>query len=353
VLPFDSLGGSTGSGARQMRKVLLQTLGKAGFELMDEEGLDRFMTQHRIRYVGGIDTATSKAFMQEVGVNAVLITSVELYSESVPPKIGLFCRLVSTGAKPEILWMDSIGLTGLDAPGILDLGVIENPLLLQQKAVRHLVSSMSDLLRGKSERSGGVKAPKRFAPKITYTSPYLKKGKRYTVGVVPFSNMSERSHAGEIMALNFVRQLYELDDFNVVEPGVVREKLLGLRIIMQEGLSRRDLYSISSRLETDLLLTGKVDKYEDSAGSAIPKVEFSVLMMEADGKDVVLASKSYNTGSDGVFFFDAGAKTTALETASNMVRALLSKVEANRGAPGKQKVDISDFLQWFRGKQKE
>lgn len=347
VLPIESLGAPAG-GARQLRNSLTETLKEAGFTLLAEDSLEQFMTRHRIRYVGGIDTETSRAFLQEAGVHAVLVTSLELYSEVAPPKIALFCRLVSTGAKPEILWMDGVGMSGNDAPGILELGVIENPSALRKKALRQLVKSLSGRLAGKSGHVGVLEASKRFQPKITYNSSYLKKGKRYSVGVVPFSNMSERNRAGEIMALHFAAQLSQLDDFTVVEPGVVREKLLGLRIIMQEGLSRRELYSISSGLETDLLLTGKVDRYEDSAAGGVPKVEFSVLMMEADGKDVVLASQSYNAGNDGVFFFDAGSKSTAMETASQMVRALVANMEKSRGAPGRQSVSGTDYLQWLQ-----
>ena len=82
------------------------------------------------------------------------------------------------------------------------------------------------------------------------------------------------------MTLHFVKQLADMDGFNVLEPGVVRSSLLRMRIIIEQGISRNDLYVISNTIGTDLLLTGKAIKYDDpNAPRATPKVDFSILLM--------------------------------------------------------------------------
>jgi dihydroxyacetone kinase DhaKLM complex PTS-EIIA-like component DhaM len=50
-------------------------------------------------------------------------------------------------------------------------------------------------------------------------------------------------------------------------------------------------------------------------------VDFSGLVIERKSREVVWASKSYNAGDDGVFFFDLGEVKTAHRMASEMVRA--------------------------------
>jgi hypothetical protein len=351
VLPVDNLSGAGGTPVKQLREALKEKLKKQGLTLLEDDLLEQFMTRHRIRYVGGIDTATAKAFLSETGANAVLVTSLELYNETDPPKIALTCRLVSTGESPKIIWIDGVGMAGDDAPGILELGVIHDHRALWNKAIDFLVGSMGERLAGKTGRAATVKVPRRFQPKIAFNASFLKQGKKYTVGVLPFINMSERNHAGEILALNFVRHLASMDGYTVLEPGVVREKLLALRIIMREGISRTDLNTIANSLETDMMLSGKVNRYQDlNLPGGVPTVAFSAMLMERMDKKVIWSSTSYNQGNDGVFFFDAGRVSTAFETAAKMVRSILAQLERSRGEPGKGLPGEPEPIQEFRRK---
>lgn len=351
VLPVENLSGTGAAQAKQLREALLERLAGAGVTLLGDDLLDQFMARHRIRHVGGIDTATARAFLEETGTNAVLVTSLELYNETDPPRIALFSRMVSTGDFPEIIWMDGVGMAGDDSPGILDLGLIHDPRVLRDNALDVLVDSLLGQLAGEAGRPGAGNKSRMFRPKIKFDASFLEKGKRYTIGVLPFINTSGRNHAGEIMALHFVRQLAAMDDFIVLEPGVVRERLLKLRIIMAEGISKVDLDAISNNLETDLMLAGKVTRYQDlNIPGGAPKVEFSVLLMEGGREKIVWSSTSYNEGDDRVFFFDAGRLSTALETAAMMVRSLLAQIEWSAETSGKEAPGEIEPLQLFRGK---
>ena len=46
----------------RIRQLSIDMLKEQGFDVLDDGVLDVFMEQHRIRYVGGIDRATSRAF---------------------------------------------------------------------------------------------------------------------------------------------------------------------------------------------------------------------------------------------------------------------------------------------------
>ncbi len=320
VLPVQNLSGAAAP-VKDIRQSLIDNFKKQGCDIIEEEILERFMARHRVRYTGGIDGVTAQSLKEETMVGAVLITSLELYDDKYPQKIALTSRLVSTGDKPTILWMDSIGIAGDDSPGILGLGLIKDPHALQEKALQLLIRSLTCHPSGRHDRIDTRTERKEFWPKISYLSPVMASGTTYTVTVTPFLNESERKNAGEIMALHFIRALREHENFNVIEPGIVREELLGLRVIMEDGVSLANASLVLGTLNADLVISGRVLDYQDYQGAeGSPKVDFSVVIIERKSQEIIWASKSYNKGNDGVFFFDRGKINTAHTMASKMVR---------------------------------
>ena len=323
VLPFANLSG-TPAPLEDLRHLLIKNFKEQGLNLVDEEVVERFIVRHRLRYLGGISRTTARDLKWETGADAVLITALELYSEQFPPRMALTCRLVSTGNSPEILWMDGIGLAGDDSVGLLQLSLIENPLILQNKAVRFLSTSLLKYLRGESYWRGSQREILKFWPRVFYRSPIFEPGIKYTVAVVPSVNLSERKFAGEIMALQFIRQMQTHENFVLVEPGIVRQALLEMRIIMEDGISLIDADSLFSKLGVDLILAGKVFNYQDKQGiSGTPKVAFSALLIDRKSREVVWNCQSYHEGDDGVFFFDWGQIETAYRMTSEMVLSAL------------------------------
>jgi len=322
VFPVENLSGTL-SPLKEIRQSAIDRLRAEGFPVLEEGILDKFMARHRVRYTGGIDQGTAKAFKEETGTEAVLITSVELYSDRVPPKIGLMARLVSTGEKPVILWMDGVGLAGDQSPGILGLGLIEDPRELREKAMSPLWGSLMEYLSGGKGEMGIQRVKRKFSPKVAYRSFEIEPGKKYAVAVIPFFNRSDRKNAGEITALHFVKELTRIEAFDVVEPGVVRQGLLNLRVIMEEGVSLANANIIFGILDVDLILSGKVLDYQDYQGpSGVPKVNFSVLLIERENRLIVWSSESYNQGDDGVVLFDWGKVNTAYTMTSQMAQAI-------------------------------
>ena len=308
---------------RDLRESLIRGIVSIGISVLDDASLERFMLRHRIRNTGGIDSLSALALKTEENIGAVLLSSVALYDESSPPKMEVIARLVSTGERPTILWMESVALSGDDSRGFLGLGLINDPAELREKAVGYLVRSLAKHLSGGKADVKPVKG--RYRPSIFYEAEALTPGKRHTVVVAPFFNSSDRKYGGEIMVLHFIEELVRSGGFDVVEPGVVRQKLLNLRFVMKEGISLIDADLISIGLEADLVLSGNVVVYQDYAGpDGAPKVDFSALAIEK--KKVIWASKSYNQGDDGVFFFDRGKVNTAGRLASQMARNIVVKL---------------------------
>ena len=173
-----------------IRQLLIGRLKNEGLNIIDDQVLETVMTRHRIRYVGGLDRMTARAFRKEAGAEAVLITTLELYSDIFPPKIALTSRLVSTGERTEILWIDGVGLAGDDTPGLLDLSMIENLPILIDMAIQRLASSLAGSLADRKEWMRTQKIQNKFQPKIAFHSPMLKPDRKYRVAVVPLFNVS-------------------------------------------------------------------------------------------------------------------------------------------------------------------
>jgi TolB-like protein len=322
ILPFENLSGSAVP-LNTIRGALIERFEKQGIMVLGDEALNLFMARNRMRYTGGVTPDIAQAFKKEVGVDAVLITSIELYDESVPPKLSIFSQLVSTGGNPEILWMDSAGLAGDDNPGLLAIGMIDDPVVLRNKALGMLAKSLMNYFdRGKTTFEGPARS---FPPNTLYRSRAIKLDNRTsTVIVAPFMNASERTNAGEIVALQFVEQLKKSERLTVIHQGLVRQELLNLRIIMDDGLSLSNVDALFSTIDADFVVTGKVFAFQDYRGVAgTPKVGFTTIVIEKKSRRVVWASDSYRQGNDGVYFFDFGQINNAHAMASNMVGTII------------------------------
>jgi TolB-like protein len=320
VFPVFNLS-ATPAPLKHIGRLLTDNLKARGATVIDEQVLEDVFVKHRIRYVGGLDPPAASAIRQEAGADAAFITSLEHYSDVVPPKIALTSRLVTTGHRIQILWIDGIGLAGDDSPGLLELGLIENPDALLEMALQQILTSFSDFLATGQKAVDSPTPRRKHQPKVIFRSPVLDPAMPYSVAVMPFFNLSERNFAGEIMALHFVRQLMMIENFNVIEPGVVRHALLRGRVIMRDGISLADADLISGLLAVDLILSGKTMNYQDFQGPAAkPKVDFAAEIFEKKSREVVWVVQSYNRGDDGVFFFDWGRINTAYVMATQMVQ---------------------------------
>ena len=326
VFPVFNLS-ATPAPLKYIRQQMIDILKAEGEILIDDQRLEDAFTKHRIRYIGGLDPSAALAIEQETGADAVFITSLEHYSDVVPPKIALTARLVTTGHRIRILWMAGAGLAGDDSPGLLDLGMIENPDTLMRIAIQRIMTSFAEF-RSTGRAPVDAAAPQgKHRPKVIFRSPVMDPAISYAVAVMPFFNLSERKFAGDIMALHFVRQLLANENWRVIEPGVVRQALLKGRVIMRDGISLADAGSISGLLAADLILSGKVMDYQDFQGlAARPKVVFSAEIFEKNSREVVWTAQSHNRGDDGVFFFDWGRVNTAYVMASEMVQLAVEEM---------------------------
>ena len=390
VFPVENLSG-TPVPLKELNAELNLLLKRSGLPVIESAVVESFVESHRVRYLGGIDETTAAAISAETGADAVLISTVELYSEVSPPKFSLISRMVSLKGTPEIVWMDSVGISGDDAPGILGLGLIDDMKVLRGKGIESIATSLKryyfdpplrkqrvsarakreeepftlrDLMDGmktdkrtltdpsysrtRSQDTGepdrafrdegispggktdGGQMLSRYNPLDWYSSKEELVEQEHTIAIIPFFNRSTRKHAAELLVLHLAAQLVAEGSFRILEFGVIRDKLLSMHVIMSDGISVPGLDLVGISLGVDLLLNGVVFDYLDTVGfGTYPGIDFSMQMFDRDNKNILWSSHSHNQGNDGVYLFDYGRVATAGALADKMCRALVLKLVDN------------------------
>ncbi len=331
VFPLENLSGSAAP-LSKIRERLIARMKRRGLLVLGEEALESFMARHRVRYTGGVSRDLGRSLRAEAGVKAVLVGSLDLYSETDPPRMALTFRLVSTGERPIIRWMDSASMAGNDAPGLLGLGRVRDPRKVLENVTARVVDPLGGYLadgpRGPAEsRPRGTMAG-RFRPAKFFRPPGRAAGRRkiLSVAVLPIFEDSTRRHAGEIVRLRLLESLVRRDDLAVIDPGEIRGAFLSSRTIMQGGLSLPQGDLLLELVDADLFFYGSVKEYQDGSPMSAPVVNFTCQVIDPKRRKVIWSSISHNRGDDGVFFFDVGRVNTAPAMLSAMANGMIAKI---------------------------
>lgn len=328
MLPLDDLAGHDVPLAR-LGAETIAALRRRGLDLVPPDDAEAFLRRHRIRSAAGVDLRTARLARDELGASAVLVTSVETWAARPWPRLAAAMRLVRTGDSPEVLWSDGAAAAGDERPGLLGLGLVRSADVVDRRVLDRLAGSLSAWLAGRGPRAPRCEADGRYAPRISYRAPQLEPGRHYTVAVLPFRNETDRPHAGELVALEFVRQLHALDRFTVVEPGEVRDDLLQYRLIMEGGVSISYAMTLLRTLRADLVVVGTVFDYRDDGG--VPRVDFTALALDRSTERIAWQASSRGAGDDGVWLWDAGAVKTAGDLSCRLVRRAADQLATAAG----------------------
>jgi hypothetical protein len=339
VLPPANLAGGAAP-LRELRSALEDALAQRGIAVVPHEAAEMFLSRHRIRWTGGVDGAAARAAAAELGAGSVLVSAVELYQPAAPPRIALSARLVAAGPDPRPIFFDERSRTGDESPGLFELGLIDDPAKLQAEVVAQLAGSLRAFFDGRGGAASACRGG--FDPAVSYRSPLVDPAATYTVAVLPFINETRRRGAGEVLALQFARQLAASPGFRVLEQGVVREELNQYRITLDDGLSLDEARVVLELLHADFVLAGTVRGWVEPANAAgAPEVEFSAMLLDRKNSEVVWQTTSFHRGDEGAWFFDLGRVPTAPALACGMVAGAVESLRSGaRNVPGAQKLRL-------------
>jgi TolB-like protein len=303
----------------------------AGADVISGAQVDDYLARYRIRYTGGVDRTAALAAKADLGADAILVTSVELYT-TFPPRLGIAMRLVAAGDEPTLLWADGVSRAGDESPGLFRLGLILDFDRLQVEVLGALGTSLENHLAGRGPTAIPCPQGGWFRPRIAYRARPDEREVQ-SMAVLPFVNYSGRQGAGDLVALEFIRQLASTEGFRVIEPGIVRTELLRRRIVMEGGVSVDQARSVLNALDADLVVAGYVFSYEDARG--VTSANFTVVIIDRKTGRIVWESTSYNSGTDSETVFGLGKVSTAPDLTCRMIRDAVDSLAGRMRMPSR------------------
>ncbi len=289
LLPFENNSGRR-EAARAVMPLVRDYLTQSGYELLNEQDLERFLVRNRIRRTGEISRKNARQLGEELGADLIAVGAVEVFTEIDPPQVGLSCRFVDP-SKGSILWAESVGVTGDDFTTILGLGTIRSVDLLGIKAVESLFRTLRKTPTAEGDRTPASK----------------KHGERPKVALLPFENLSGRKAAGRIVSNIVITRLVQKGYYEVVEPGEVRNQIIELRVRHLEAMGIDTMSELGREAEADYLLLGSVEDYREEVREGFPpRVEVHARLIDADKGRSVWAGSTFMTGDDFLIVLDFG-----------------------------------------------
>ncbi|VAX30257.1 hypothetical protein MNBD_NITROSPIRAE03-1457 [hydrothermal vent metagenome] len=296
---------------RYVMPVLRARLEGKGFDVVDEDSINRFLLKERIRATGYISRDMARKIGSELKVKAVLLGSVNLFSRGANPGVGFSARLIDSSSG-LILWADNASATGDDFTAILGLGRIKNMDNLLPRVADRLLASFTAM-------------PSRKETKETKET--------YRIAVMPFRNNSGVRDAGMIATYMFLVELFKNPVFEPVEYGEVRRAVVDLRVRERGELDYRDMKALSDSLGVDGFLVGTVELYSDGLNaSSPPEVSISARIVDARKNRVLWCESCQLKGDDDIIVLDWGRIRSVDKVASRIVSKLVKRAEKVCGA---------------------
>ncbi|HEX5133208.1 MAG TPA: GNA1162 family protein [Candidatus Krumholzibacteria bacterium] len=157
-----------------------------------------------------------------------------------------------------------------------------------------------------------------------------------TVAVLPLVNLSQQQNAPDVVFNAVFVELLEIADYAVVDPGLVQDMVLRLRLRLTDRLPLETLQQIGQELGCRYVLEGTVNAYGmvNDGPDAYPSVAVTMRMVRcADGR-IVWAGSHARRGDDTETVFGMGRVGTLEQLAQTTVSELMQSLrnEKQQGA---------------------
>ncbi|MBI5237921.1 MAG: hypothetical protein HY887_05810 [Deltaproteobacteria bacterium] len=143
IFPFENMSAAT-KAANLILEMMKAELASRGISIADENVIDGFLAQKRIRFTGAVSRPVAREMGKMLGVDAVLLGTIDLFAETHDgAAVGVTARLVST-VDGAIVWAENLSYSGRDFEGFLGLGIVSSPEDLSARVLRTLLSTLPD-----------------------------------------------------------------------------------------------------------------------------------------------------------------------------------------------------------------
>ncbi|MBU2520694.1 MAG: hypothetical protein KKD50_00525 [Proteobacteria bacterium] len=169
IIPFDNLSGENYSIAFNFNNSLYDYLNREKLHVINKDILEQFFIKRRIRNIGSINRAVIRELGNVLGVDAIIMGSINELSGDKNPEVDLSVQMVDT-LDSSIIWMNSVSISGDDFATFLGIGKIRSIEKLVEIAIKDLFKGLPKTFEGKKEK--GMDMPPfeivqaRFYPKV-------------------------------------------------------------------------------------------------------------------------------------------------------------------------------------------
>lgn len=143
IFPFENMS-AVPKATNLILELMKAELLSRGISIADEDVIDGFLAQRRIRFTGTVSRPVAREMGKRLGVDAVLLGSIDLFAETLDGvAVGVAARLVST-VDGAIVWAENLSYSGRDFEGLLGLGIVSSAEELSARVLRTLLSTVPD-----------------------------------------------------------------------------------------------------------------------------------------------------------------------------------------------------------------
>ncbi|MFQ5670095.1 MAG: CsgG/HfaB family protein [Acidobacteriota bacterium] len=323
------------SASRLVTPAVAAGLREFGFEVLPAEQVEPWLRRERIRYTDSLSRTEEQGLASFLQVDYVLVGRVLSLVKKGVPEVSLTLRLLDA-ATGEVDWSVLTSTTGARWRRLLGLGEIHDIETLLRRAVKESLAGL------RMDENGDLVAapPPRIRPQAWAPDPiaFLDREADWstvrTIAILPLANLSRRRGAGQILRDILVARLWATGRFKILEPGQVRQELLGRRLYPSLASGPEILRSLRQAAGIDALLTGAVLRYQEVPAGARgeePEIEVALRLIDTDGGGILWSALHSRKGNDAVSFYDAGH----IRAAPRLARALVDDLVAQFPSPGR------------------
>ncbi len=276
-------------------------LEEKGFEVLDDDSLNKFLLKERIRSTGYISKDIAEKIGEELNVKAIMVGSVNSFSIGGNPRVGFSARLVDS-SDGDILWANHAAATGEDFTTILGLGRITTIEKLTYEVIDKLLDSFSTIPPAKEKES------------------------TYRIAVMPFQNKSKLKDVGMIATYMFIVELFKNKKFISLEYGDVRRLIVDLRIREKGELDFQDTEAIKGTAGVDGIIVGTVEMYNESEGTVPPEVGINARLIDTHKNKILWSNYGQMKGDDDIFMLDWGRIRSTENVACEVIKKLVKEL---------------------------
>jgi TolB-like protein len=161
-----------------------------------------------------------------------------------------------------------------------------------------------------------------------YSQAKITKQPTKGLAILPFVNLTGQENAGKLVANAFLIELLKEPNIRVVEPGEVESVMKNERIRSADQIDFQTAKMLKDKLNVEYILIGSVNEYNYfNAGSReIPRVSFSVRLLDSATGRIIWAAYHSRKGDDGELIFGWGLISSLPKLTVESVRQVLKKM---------------------------